>query len=205
MKLVVYVYFSLLFFIGCNGKGNLYKLNIKDAKLVEKEILILEKLIVKIPSAPHYENSYPEYTIDVKGRMIITYSNLQYESKDSIVEDRYNPNVQIIDTLENIEGLTTDELYELKKSINYLKNEDIIKNEYLFNEFIIRDHSNQIIKKYDCPFFVYPYNVKDWMMENPEKTGYIVVLNKKQLESECFTENFIIKDKKDNIYLIIKK
>ncbi|MDO5665385.1 MAG: hypothetical protein Q4G63_09035 [Bacteroidia bacterium] len=205
MKIIVFICFYVLFLVGCNTADKMYMLQIQDVKSTERNILALEKLMNKIPIAPHYENTYPEYVIDDKGYINILYSNIKYNSVDSIVEGRYNPNLQRIDNLYSIEGLTTNEFSELKKIIFSLKKDKINSNEYLYNEFSIKDHSNQIKEEYKCPFFAYPYDVQEWMVENPEKKSYIIVLNDEQLKSKCFKENFEVKDRKDKLYLIVMK
>lgn len=205
MKIIVLICFLLLSLVGCNTASNMYKIQIQDINSVEENILTLEKLIKKIPSAPHYENTYPEYVIDEKGHINIVYSGINYNNVDSIIEGRYNPNLRRIDNLPGVKGLNFSEFSELKEIILSLKGEKINSNEYLYNEFSIKDHSNQVIKEYKCPFFVYPYDIQEWMVENPEKKSYIILLNNEQLKSKCFKENFEVKDRKGSLFLVVMK
>jgi len=201
-KIIVYAFVFLC--IGCTSTKNEYVIKVKDVKRVQENILKEEKILKKISTLNHYENTYPQYDSDSK-YIYITYSNINYNANDSILEGRYNPNSQRIDTLKHIDNLSNDDIIELKRSIYYLQTEGITGNEYLSNEFIVRKENNEIISSDKCPFFVYPYNVKDWMIENPEKMGYVVVLNKSQVKSKCFVDNYTIQDKKDNLYIITKK
>ena len=189
--------------MSCSTSKNNYKLDLNNAKEVKSNILVINSLLKKIPIAPHYKNTFPQY--DVKKKNIyITFSKINYIQNDSILEGRYNPNSQMIDTINHIQGLLDKEVFQLKKSINFLEREGIVGNEYFNNEFIERDENNNILSFCNFPFFVYPYKTKEWRTDNIDETKYIVVLFSKELKSDCFKKKYKVLDKVGNIYLITK-
>lgn len=193
MKNIIII-LNIILFNSCNSQDNLdYKINIDESLILKEKITEIEFSLNKVEKAPKYENLSPQFSTNKKN-IYLLYSNINYSYKDSIIEGRYNPNLQNVTFVDKINGIEHDEMIRLKKNIIFLCDKNIC-----FQEYVLCDPDNQI------GFYIYRYVYQEWMLNYPEKIGYIALLNDEIIKSDCFKGNFIILDKLNGLFLITKK
>lgn len=170
---------------------NEYLIDIEDVTELKEAILESEKYMKKIEVLPTY---YPRHKVVFGGldlgRIDLIYSTLNYDPNDSILEGRYNPNMQEhVDILQNIPGLTSEEWQQLKCKLNVLSKYGIVSSWQAY----YNDGKFQ--------FYYYLYKFDKYLKIGPR--AFLAVLSKEQVQSQGFNQCFIIMDQKDDLYLLI--
>ena len=186
------IFFFSLFIIlltNCNSKENEFTNLSFDENLVEN-IKTTELLLKKIK--PSRKDTYPEYMTE-KDSIFLFNTFINFNNKDSIKEGRINPNKQNIYHINNINGLTDDEVIQLKKSIYYLSS-----NELHYQQYVLYSPNKEGI-------YLYTYIFEDWMMEEPDRVVYLSVIDDDIPNDKWFNSSFKILKKVNNIYLLNMK
>lgn len=178
----------ILIVISCKNE---YVLDVENVSELRTAILESEKYMKKIEVLP----TYPDHEVvfgDLElGKIGLLYSTLNYNPNDSIREGRKNPNWQEnVDTLQNIPGLTREEWQELRCNLKVLGNYGIYSS--------WREYYND--GKFQFYYYLYKYD--KYVKIGP--TAFLAVLSEEQTRTPDFKRRFIIMDRKDDLYLLIR-
>ncbi|MFU1856097.1 hypothetical protein ACK8HY_03665 [Sphingobacterium sp. NGMCC 1.201703] len=94
--------------------------------------------------------------------------------------------------MEKLPGLSATETLEFKKIVIYIRKRYNINSQ----SYIIYD---------PCDFsgiYLYEYIYGDLYLEDPERVGYIAILDEKKVNNKWFSNHFIIEDKKEGGFLV---
>lgn len=178
----------ILIVISCKNE---YVLDVENVSELRTTILESEKYMKKIEVLP----TYPDHEVvfgDLElGKISLLYSTLNYNPNDSIREGRKNPNWQEnVDTLQNIPGLTREEWQELKRNLNVLGNYGIYSS--------WREYYND--GKFQFYYYLYKYD--KYVKIGPR--AFLAILSEEQTRTPDFKQRFIIMDRRDDLYLLIR-
>lgn len=186
----VAIFFSVVFiFYGCND----YKIKFTSEEIKDlRECLVkIQNLEKKIDRMTRYQEMSPSFISSDEG-ISLSYTAIGEEGINFNDRIRHHSNPREVNKLEKISGLSATETLEFKKIVMYIrKRYNINSQSYIIYD--PRDFSG---------IYLYEYIYGDLYLEDPERVGYIAILDEKKVNNKWFSNHFIIEDKKEGGFLV---
>ncbi|NDV58065.1 hypothetical protein [Bacteroides sp. 519] len=190
MRIKEYKHFLVLLFCLTSCKNH-YCIDIENIDELRGAMLKTEEYVNRIE--PLYVDdcvTFGELSNDPKN-ITLSLSTLNYNSKDSIEQGRRNPNVQRhVEILDSIPGLTKNEWKLMKDNIEILRKYGI--------------HSIKNVFYNDGRFQFYYFSYKIYFYNGIGPSAYLAILPEEKTKTKAFKSRFIVMDKKEDLYLLIK-